>query len=42
MTAQSVANSILSILSGAQSKGLPMDNSRHAGNKPGQAQDDWA
>lgn len=41
MTAQSVANSILSILSGAQSKGLPMDNSRHAGNKPGQAQDDW-
>lgn len=41
MTAQSVAQAIFSILCGAQRKSLPMDNSRHAGNKPGQKQDDW-
>jgi ubiquitin-conjugating enzyme E2 W len=41
MTAQSIAVSILSILSSAQSKSLPMDNARHAGNKPGQYQKDW-
>jgi len=41
MTAQSIAMSILSILSGAQRKALPMDNVRHSGNKPGGAQDDW-
>ena len=41
MTAQSVAQAIFSILCGAQRKSLPMDNSRHAGNKPGQRQDDW-
>ena len=41
MTAQSIAVSILSILSSAQSKSLPMDNSRHAGNKPGEYQKDW-
>lgn len=41
MTAQSIAMSILSILSGAQRKFLPMDNARHAHNKPGQRQDDW-
>jgi ubiquitin-conjugating enzyme E2 W len=41
MTAQSIAMSILSILSGAQRKSLPMDNARHAQNKPGQAQDNW-
>jgi len=41
MTAQSISMSILSILSSAQSKSLPMDNSKHAGNKPGQYQKDW-
>jgi ubiquitin-conjugating enzyme E2 W len=41
MTAQSVAQAIFSILCGAQRKSLPMDNSRHAGNRPGQKQDDW-
>lgn len=41
MTAQSLANSILSILAGAQRKSLPMDNARHAPNKPGGRQDDW-
>lgn len=41
MTAQSIAVSILSILSSAQSKSLPMDNAKHAGNKPGQYQKDW-
>lgn len=41
MTAQSIAVSILSILSSAQSKSLPMDNARHAQNKPGEFQKDW-
>ena len=41
MTAQSIAVSILSILSSAQSKSLPMDNARHSHNKPGQFQKDW-
>mmetsp|Transcript_27459 Transcript_27459/g.33980 ORF Transcript_27459/g.33980 Transcript_27459/m.33980 type:complete len:369 (-) Transcript_27459:58-1164(-) len=41
MTAQSIANSILSILSGASRKSLPMDNVAHAKNKPGGKQDDW-
>lgn len=41
MTAQSIAVSILSILSSAQSKSLPMDNARHAGSKPGEYQKDW-
>jgi ubiquitin-conjugating enzyme E2 W len=41
MTAQSVAHSILSILASASSKSLPMDNSRHAGNAPGQYQENW-
>lgn len=41
MTAQSVAHSILSILASATSKSLPMDNSRHSQNKPGQYQADW-
>lgn len=41
MTAQSIAVSILSILSSAQSKSLPMDNARHSQNKPGQYQKDW-
>jgi ubiquitin-conjugating enzyme E2 W len=41
MTAQSLAQAIMSILCGAQRKSLPMDNSRHAGNKPGLRQDDW-
>lgn len=41
MTAQSIAQAIMSILCGAQRKSLPMDNARHAGNKPGQKQDDW-
>lgn len=41
MTAQSIAVSILSILSSAQSKSLPMDNARHALNKPGEYQKDW-
>ncbi|KAL7536350.1 hypothetical protein ACHAXR_007101 [Thalassiosira sp. AJA248-18] len=41
MTASSVAQAIMSILCGAQRKSLPMDNARHAGNKPGKKQDDW-
>jgi ubiquitin-conjugating enzyme E2 W len=41
MTAQSVAQAIMSILCGAQRKSLPMDNARHAGNKPGKKQNDW-
>ena len=41
MTAQSIAVSILSILSSAQSKSLPMDNARHASNKPGEYQENW-
>lgn len=41
MTASSVAQAIMSILCGAQRKSLPMDNARHAGNKPGLKQDDW-
>ena len=41
MTAQSIAVSILSILSGAQRKSLPMDNAAHAQNKPGEKQDNW-
>ena len=41
MTAQSIALSILSILSSASSKSLPMDNARHSQNKPGQFQKDW-
>ncbi len=41
MTAQSIANSILSILSGASRKSLPMDNVAHAQNKPGGNQDNW-
>ena len=41
MTAQMVAESILSILCGAQQKSLPMDNAGHAVNKPGKKQDNW-
>lgn len=41
MTGQSIAVSILSILSSAQYKSLPMDNARHAQNQPGQYQKDW-
>lgn len=41
MTAQSLAISIMSILSGARQKSIPMDNARHAPNKPGQIQKDW-
>ena len=41
MTAQSLAVSIMSILSGARKKSLPMDNARQAMNKPGGKQDDW-
>uniref|UniRef100_A0A7S2UDQ9 UBC core domain-containing protein n=1 Tax=Attheya septentrionalis TaxID=420275 RepID=A0A7S2UDQ9_9STRA len=41
MTAQSIAMSILSILSGATKKELPPDNARHAQNRPGQRQDEW-
>lgn len=41
MTAQSIAMSILSILSGAGRKSIPMDNAAHSQNKPGQKQDDW-
>ena len=41
MTAQSIAVSILSILSSATHKELPMDNAAHAGNAPGQYQKDW-
>lgn len=41
MTAQSIAHSILSILGSASKKTLPMDNARHATNKPGQYQEAW-
>eukprot|EP00934_Nitzschia_sp_Nitz4_P001667 Nitzschia sp. Nitz4//scaffold79_size90958//38975//39934//NITZ4_005022-RA/size90958-processed-gene-0.112-mRNA-1//-1//CDS//3329558240//1667//frame0 len=41
MTAQSIAVSILSILSSAQSKSLPINNAQVAGNKPGEYQKDW-
>jgi ubiquitin-conjugating enzyme E2 W len=41
MTAESIAISILSILASATSKSLPMDNARHAGNKPGEYQENW-
>jgi ubiquitin-conjugating enzyme E2 W len=41
MTAQSIAVSILSILSSAKSKALPMDNANHANAKPGQYQENW-
>lgn len=41
MTAQSIVVSILSILSSAQSKSLPMGNAQHAGRKPGEYQKDW-
>jgi len=41
MTAQSIAVSILSILSSARKKSLPMDNSRVASLKPGQSQENW-
>lgn len=41
MTAQSIAMSILSILSGAGRKSLPMDNAAHSQNKPGEKQDNW-
>ena len=41
MTAQSIAVSILSILSSAKKKSLPMDNSRVAGLKPGRSQENW-
>jgi ubiquitin-conjugating enzyme E2 W len=41
MTAQSIAVSILSILSSARSKSLPMDNAQHALNRPGKYQKDW-
>jgi ubiquitin-conjugating enzyme E2 W len=41
MTAESIAISILSILASATSKTLPMDNARHAGNKPGEYQENW-
>jgi ubiquitin-conjugating enzyme E2 W len=41
MTAQSIAISILSILGSASHKSLPMDNARHAQNRPGQYQQDW-
>lgn len=41
MTAQSIAHSILSILGSAHHKSLPMDNAKHAQNKPGQYQQDW-
>ena len=41
MTAQSIAVSILSILSSAKSKALPMDNAAHANAKPGKYQENW-
>jgi len=41
MTAQSIAHSILSILASASHKSLPMDNARHATNKPGAYQEAW-
>lgn len=41
MTAQSIAHSILSILASAARKSRPMDNARHAHNKPGEYQAEW-
>jgi ubiquitin-conjugating enzyme E2 W len=41
MTAQTLAISILSMLSNAKEKKIPTDNALHADNPPGQAQDNW-
>lgn len=41
MTAESIAVSILSILSNAREKKLPPDNAMHADNPPGQQQEGW-
>mmetsp|Transcript_12736 Transcript_12736/g.19077 ORF Transcript_12736/g.19077 Transcript_12736/m.19077 type:complete len:347 (-) Transcript_12736:111-1151(-) len=41
MTGQSLAVSILSLLSSAREKSLPMDNAAHSQNKPGGNQDNW-
>ena len=41
MTAESLAVSILSILSNAKEKRLPQDNAMHADNAPGQQQEGW-
>lgn len=41
MTAESLAISILSMLSSAKEKSLPQDNAMHADNAPGQQQDNW-
>ena len=41
MTAQTLAVSILSILSNAKEKRLPQDNALHADAAPGQQQDNW-
>ena len=41
MTVESIAVSILSILSNAKEKKLPPDNAMHADNLPGQQQEGW-
>ena len=41
MTVESIAVSILSILSNAKEKKLPPDNAIHADNIPGQQQEGW-
>ena len=41
MTAQTLAISILSMLSNAKEKKIPVDNAMHADNPPGQSQDNW-
>eukprot|EP00607_Mallomonas_marina_P000267 CAMPEP_0182429642 /NCGR_PEP_ID=MMETSP1167-20130531/32013_1 /TAXON_ID=2988 /ORGANISM="Mallomonas Sp, Strain CCMP3275" /LENGTH=41 /DNA_ID= /DNA_START= /DNA_END= /DNA_ORIENTATION= len=41
MTAESIAVSILSMLSNAKEKKMPIDNAMHADAAPGQQQDNW-
>ena len=41
LTVPKLALSILSMLSSAKHKGVPQDNSNHAGNQPGKKQEGW-
>ena len=41
MTAESLAVSILSMLSSAKEKNIPQDNAMHADAPPGRQQDNW-
>lgn len=41
LTIEGIAVSILSMLSSAREKSIPLDNALHADAKPGQQQDNW-